>query len=124
MGGIEQGTKQTKNSSQFLRRQPSAHLGDRAKSRIILTGENKTEPESFNAFLQLSRRQIKRSPQRFQNIRTATPRGNTTVTVFDDDRSSGGQNKHDRCRNIKQINAVAPRAADVDHRASNILRIN
>ena len=48
---IEQRPEQIKNRARVLPGEANAHLGERTKSRMIFSGKNKSESESFEAFL-------------------------------------------------------------------------
>src|SRR6478672_4613070 len=76
---------------------------------------NKSAAESLNAFAQIIRLQVNRDTKRLQNVRTTALRGDATIAMFHHRRSTRRQYECDRRRDIEQVDAVAPGAADVNN---------
>src|SRR4051812_13815714 len=94
--------------------QAQTHFRHRPKRRMIGSRINKSAAESLNAFAQIIRLQVNRDTKRLQNVRATAQGGDATVAMFYHRRSTSRQYEYDRRRDIEQIDAVAPGAADIN----------
>ena len=79
---------------------------------------------SLERFAQLFGRKIDRHAELFENIGAAAAGCNPAIAMLHHHRSAGCHHECHRGRDIKQIEAVAPGPANVDHRAGHLGRID
>ena len=86
--------------------------------------ENETNAKALKAFLQLDRGQFDLNAESFEHIGAAAARRDAAIAVLHDGRPACSEDEHDRGGDIEKIEAIATRAAHIQHRARQVFRID
>src|SRR3954466_9220827 len=90
---------------------------------MILPRENKSHSVALYAFLQIFRRELQWNSKLFDHVRASAPRGNAAIPMLHNRDTTRRQDKHDRGRDIKEIEAVSSRSTNVKHGARKFGRV-